>query len=336
MFWAKDLSAGGTSSGLIQIITGQNCSWTATSSASWISINFGGGAGNGAVSYAVTANSGNSARSGGILIAGQYVVIVQTGLTFGAPEVPVILPGSVVNTANYVSGGPPNGSLAQGSYFSIYGSSLGPDQGAKAENYPLPTSLGGSSVQITTGGGTYAAYLVFSSGGQLNAILPSNVPLGSALVTYNGTVSSPAAINVTKTNVGIFYQSLNGQNFATSQNYNSASDVPLNLPTAPAKPGQIVIFWATGMGATSASDANAPGTAAVDMTNVPVSITVGGATATRLYAGRQSQTSGVDNIYFTVPSGSTLGCYVPVVITAGGLPANTTVIAVSADGSPCR
>jgi uncharacterized protein (TIGR03437 family) len=55
-----------------------------------------------------------------------------------------------------------------------------------------------------------------------------------------------------------------------------------------------------------------------------------------LYAGRQPDTAAVDNIYFTVPSGTTPGCYVPVVITAGGLPANNTVIAITADGSPCK
>jgi len=264
------------------------------------------------------------------------VVVVQPGTSAVAPGTPVISAGGVVNTADYAPGGPPSGGLAQGSYFSIYGSSLGPAQWAKASSYPLPKSLGGTSVRISSGGNTYDALMVFASAGQINAILPSNVPVGTAqvVVTYNGEAGSPATINVTKTDVGVFYQSLGGQNFAIAQNYNSATDIPLNLPGVPAKPGQIVIFWATGMGAVSVPDDSAPG--AGDMTSVPVSITVGGAAATRLYAGRQSQTAAVDNIYFTVPSGTTLGCYVPVAITAGGLPANTTVIAITADGSPCQ
>lgn len=328
---------GGTSSGFIQIVTAQSCAWTASTATSWITINSGAtGTGNGAVSYTVAANTGASARSGAILIAGQYVAVVQPAASAIAPGTPVIGTGGVVNTANYASGGPPSGSLAQGSYFSIYGSSLGPSQWAKASDYPLPKTLGGTSVQITAGGNTYDACMVFASAGQINAILPSNVPVGAAqvVVTYNGESSAPATINVTKTNVGVFYQSIDGQNFAIAQNYNSATDMPLNLAAVPAKPGQIVIFWATGMGAITAPDNSAPG--AGDMTNVPVSITVGGAPATRLYAGRQPDTAAVDNIYFTVPSGTTPGCYVPVVITAGGLPANNTVIAITADGSPCK
>ena len=91
-----------------------------------------------------------------------------------------------------------------------------------------------------------------------------------------------------------------------------------------------------GLGPISAPDNVAPGAAAVDMTNVPVTITVGGVTAQRLYAGRQSQSAAVDNIYFTVPAGVAFGCQVPVDIVAGGVPANTTTIAVTADGSPCQ
>jgi len=329
--------AGGTSSGFIQIVTAQGCAWTASTAASWITINSGAtGAGNGAVSYSAAANTSTSTRSAGILIAGQYVAVVQAASSTPAPGTPVVSTGGVVNTANYAPGGPPSGSLAQGSYFSIYGSSLGPAQWAKADSYPLPTTLGNTSVQISAGGNTYNAFMVFASAGQINAILPSTVPVGTALVlvTYNGTTGAPATITVSKTNVGVFYQSMNGQNFAIAQNYNSATDIPLNLPTVPAKPGQIVILWATGMGAIAASDANAPG--AGDMTGVPVGITVGGVPATRLYAGRQPETAAVDNIYFTVPAGTTLGCYVPVAITAGGVAANTTVIAITADGSPCQ
>jgi len=72
------------------------------------------------------------------------------------------------------------------------------------------------------------------------------------------------------------------------------------------------------------------------MTNVPVTIMVGGVAEQRLYAGRQPDTAAVDNICFTAPSGVPSGCQVPVAITAGGLPANTTAIAISADGSPCK
>ncbi len=329
----------GTTSGLIQVITAQNCAWTASTSSTWVSLKSGtNSTGNGAVAYTVPANDSVNARSGGILVAGQYVVVNQAGgIPAPAPGTPVIAAGGVVNTASYAQGGPPNGSLAQGSFFSIYGSGVGPDTPAQATTYPLPTSLGGVSVQITSGTTKYNAPLVFVYKGQINAILPSNVPIGSAqvTVTYNSLTSQPATITVAKTSLGVFFQRVSGVDLAIAQNVNSATDYPLNLASTPAKPGQIVIFWATGMGPIPGADNTAPG-AVGDMAGVPVTITVGGLNATRLYAGRQAETAAVDNIYFTIPSGVTYGCQVPVVITAGGAAANTTNIAITANGSPCQ
>ena len=133
----------------------------------------------------------------------------------------------------------------------------------------------------------------------------------------------------------MFFQRENGKDLAIAQNVASATDYPRNLPDTPAKPGQIVILWGTGMGPISGADNGAPG-AAGDMTGVPVTITVGGVPAQRLYAGRQAETAAVDNIYFTVPAGVPYGCQVPVAIMAGGTAANTTLIAITANGARCQ
>jgi uncharacterized protein (TIGR03437 family) len=335
----QSVPVSGTTSGLVQVITAQNCGWTAITAASWIALLSGTtSTGNGAVAFTVPQNNTGYARSGAIVIAGQNVVINQAG---GAvPGTPAVSAGGVVNTASYAPGGPPNGSLAQGSYFSIYGSDLGPDQPIKAEAYPLPSELGGVTLQISQGSNQYNAYLVFVSKGQINAILPSNVPVGSArlVVKYDNKTSQPADIVVAKTSLGIFFQRVAGKDLAIAQNYKSATDYPLNLPGVPAKPGQYVILWATGLGPINGADNVAPSTvnAVGDMNSVPVTITVGGVTAQKTYAGRQAQTSAVDNVYFIVPSGVPYGCQVPVVVTAGGTAANTTMIAVTADGSPCQ
>jgi uncharacterized protein (TIGR03437 family) len=329
----------GTTSGLIQVITAQNCAWTASTAATWITLKSGtSSTGNGAVAYTVPQNPSASARSGGILIAGQYVAINQAaGTGTPPPGTPVVSAGGVVNTASYAPGGPPNGSLAQGSFFSIYGSTVGPETPVQSTAYPLPNTLGGVSVQIAQGSNKYSAPLVFVYKSQINAILPSNVAVGAAqlTVTYNGLTSQPADITVARTSFGVFFQRVNGKDLAIAQNVKTATDYPLNLPDTPAKPGQIVIFWGTGLGPIAGADNTAPG-AAGDMTTVPVTITVGGVTASRLYAGRQAETAAVDNVYFTIPAGVPLGCQVPVVITAGGVAANTTNIAITADGSPCQ
>ena len=329
--------AAGTSNGFIQVVTAQTCAWAATTAYSaWITIQSGAiGTGNGAVSYKVAANTG-AARCGSIVVAGQNVVVNQDAAPVApVPGTPAVAAAGVVNTANYAPGGPPNGSLAQGSFFSIYGSDLGPANFVQATSYPLPTALGGVAVKVNAGGGSYDAYLVFASKGQINAVLPSTVPTGSAqvVVTYNSKSSDPVAITVARTSLGLFYQPIGGKNFAIAQNVNSATDYPLNLPAVPAKPGQIVILWGTGLGPIGTADNISPGGG--DMPSVPVTIQVGGVAAPRIYAGRQPQTAAVDNVYFTVPANAPLGCQVPVVVSAGGIAANTVNIAISADGSQC-
>lgn len=71
-------STGG--SGSLNVIAGGSCSWTASSSASWIIVTSGGnGIGNGSVNYSVSANAGSGSRTGNVTIAGQAFTVTQTG-----------------------------------------------------------------------------------------------------------------------------------------------------------------------------------------------------------------------------------------------------------------
>jgi uncharacterized protein (TIGR03437 family) len=276
-------------------------------------------------------------------------IVVQVVQVTGNSGAPLIGSGGIVNAASDAPGEPPNG-LARGSYFSIFGTGLGPDPGVQQpfDQFPLPPSLGGVTVQIVIPGSspaqTYPTYLIFVSSTQINGIIPSNVPLGPAqvIVTYNGTSSLPANIQVSATRFGVFYQAVGGNNVAVAQN--PIGNYPLNSPTSPAQPADpskpgtgIVLVWGTGLGAVAGGDNVPPGTNAGNMLpNLPVTVTVGGLPAQAIYAGRQSQSAGADNIYFLLPSGVPFGCNVPVAITAGGIQANTTTIAITADGSPCQ
>ncbi len=332
---SEQTAASGGGSAIIQIITAQNCAWTASSNATWVAIRSGAsGTGNGAVSWAAEANPAATARSGSVVIAGQMVTINQAAGT--PPGTPAVGTGGVVNTASYRSGSPPGGSLAQGSFFSIYGSDVGPEQFVKAEAYPIPTSLGDVTVTVTQGTTVMEAYPVFVSKGQMNAILPSRVPLGDGevVVSYRGRTSPPAPVRIASANLGLFFQRTEGRDLAIAQNVASPTEYPLNTTTTPAKPGQIVILWGTGLGPIAGADNVAPG--AGDLAAVPVEIMVGGKAARRIYAGRQPETAAVDNVYFVVPADVPLGCYVPVEVKAGGIAANPVVISITATGEPCQ
>jgi hypothetical protein len=73
--------------------TSENCSWTATSNAPWLSISSGSsGGGNGTVNFSATANTTTSSRTGTLTIAGQTVTVTQPGVPPGAPTVQITYP----------------------------------------------------------------------------------------------------------------------------------------------------------------------------------------------------------------------------------------------------
>src|SRR5918912_1860219 len=74
-------SSGGT--GSVNVTTGANCNWTATSSDAWITINSGSsGTGNGTVGYTIASNTGINSRTGTIAISGQNLTITQSAPTY--------------------------------------------------------------------------------------------------------------------------------------------------------------------------------------------------------------------------------------------------------------
>ena len=71
--------AGGDNSFSIGVTTSGHCSWTATSNASWITINSGAsGTGSGTVRIRVASNGGGT-RTGTVTIAGQTFTATQGG-----------------------------------------------------------------------------------------------------------------------------------------------------------------------------------------------------------------------------------------------------------------
>lgn len=69
---------GGT--GSIDVTAGSECTWTASSPASWISVPSGSSSGNGSVVYSVAANASTSSRTSGLIVAGHIVSVTQSGV----------------------------------------------------------------------------------------------------------------------------------------------------------------------------------------------------------------------------------------------------------------
>jgi uncharacterized protein (TIGR03437 family) len=152
-------------------------------------------------------------------------------------------------------------------------------------------------------------------------------------VNYSGFRSAPVAVKILENRFGFFFVRAESQDAGIFQNFAPPSDYRLNSSTSPARPGQIVIAWGTGLGPINAPDYLAPDGGDL---SVPVEVLVGDRAARVLYRGRAPGFAGVDNLYFEIPADAPCGCAVPVRANAGGLMSNTVVLAISETGEPCK
>ena len=174
----------------------------------------------------------------------------------------------------------------------------------------------------------------FVAANQINAILPSNAPLGAVQLTvsYQGITSAPVTFQVSETNFGAFSLS-GGTGPGIIQNVVTSTDYRLNSQAESARAGQIAILWGTGLGLINGPDDLPP---PVGNLPTPVQVLVGGRPAAISYRGRSPGNAGVDNLYFTVPADAPTGCTVPVqVILNGGESSNEVTMAISANGGSC-
>src|ERR1700728_3091107 len=125
-------------------------------------------------------------------------LLAVSRLTAQPPEV-----FSANNSADY------SATVAQGSLFVVFGYNLGPANLVQVSAFPLPNVLSGTSVTVTSGSTTLNCPMIYTSIGQVAAILPSNTPIGTANVTvaYNGQTGSDGfsttQVTVAASSVGI-------------------------------------------------------------------------------------------------------------------------------------
>lgn len=258
-----------------------------------------------------------------------FRIFAVSAIALGAASAQPVV-NAVLNNASYALPSLPNAPIAQGSLMAIFGTGLS-GSNMVATSFPLQTNMGGTSVRVTVGGTNVDAPMIYTTAGQIGAVLPSNTPTGTGTltVTNNGQVSRAAEIRVVRSAFGIFTSNQQGSGPGAVQNVVSSSDQPINALTRPARPGQTVILWGTGLGPTSAAgDVGAvPGDLPID-----VEVYVGGRRASVTYKGRSGCCSGIDQIFFVVPEG-VAGCYVPVVVKIGDIVSNFSTIAVAPAGA---
>lgn len=227
----------------------------------------------------------------------QYVIPAIKSVTdrsvTGAPHV-----DAVVNTASFSEG-----SVA-GGWSTIYGSNLSSTTRPWNEDDfvggNLPVQLDGVSVTI----GGKAAYVGYVSPTQLNVLAPSGVPPGDVRVSVTSAPgeSGSAASILSDASPGLFLW--NGQYAVAQHGDYSAVGPPGLFPgvtTTPAKPGEMILLYGTGFGATApASGAGEIARQAVPLPFLPV-VTIGGKRAVVEYAGIPQGGAGLYQLNVQVP-----------------------------------
>jgi uncharacterized protein (TIGR03437 family) len=236
-----------------------------------------------------------------------------------------------VNVASFANPSLPNGAVAQGSMFTVFGSNIGPATLVQVDEFPLPPQLGGTSIKVTVGGTTVDAIMIFSAAGQVGAVLPSNTPLGTGTLTltYNGQAGAPIPITVVAHSFGTF--GINQAGSGPAVLTNALDPFSVNSVFNSALPGEQWDIWGTGVGAVAGDEAAMPLPGDLPYN---VQVLVGATAAQVLYRGRSGCCVGVDQIRFVVPAGTT-GCYVPITVTVEGVVSNFTTMAINPTSGPC-
>lgn len=209
------------------------------------------------------------------------------------------------------------GAIAPGEILVLYGSGMGP---AKTVSNTfnsagvISTSLAGTTVLVN---GTPAPIL-YTGSTQVAAIVPFSITGKTAqvYVIYQGQVSTAASAALASAAPGIFTLDFSGKGQAAAIN----QDNSVNGPAHPANSGTVVALYLTGGGQTNPGGADGAQTSATapPQPTLPVTVTIGGKTATVTYAGAApSSVAGVWQVNARVPSGLAAGA-VPVLVTVGG------------------
>jgi uncharacterized protein (TIGR03437 family) len=245
-------------------------------------------------------------------------VRMVTLLSTAAP--PVLAPGGTVNAASYAPAASANGAIAPGSIVAIFGSNLA-TAAVSAANVPLPTSLNGTSVTMN---GT-AVPLFYASSGQVNAQVPFGTPSGSvAIQVQRGSQTTTVqSATVAAASPGVFTVNANGSGGGV---FLHANFTPVSSSN-PAQPGETILIYCTGLGATnpSVTSGAAGPTSPVANTVMTPTVTIGLSSSVVSFSGLAPGYVGLYQINAQVPAGVPAGTP-QLIVQINGVQSNITSI----------
>jgi len=216
----------------------------------------------------------------------------------GPPVVSAVLPGNQDGTA---------ASVAQGGIVTILGTNLAKvttDLSGWEGEY-LPDLLNGVAVAV----GGQRARLLYVSPNLINAVLAFETPVGQQLAAVNNgnAPGAPVAVQVAAVAPAMFFNQDGGLIVR-------ASDFSSVGRANPARAGEVVLIYGTGLGQTTpALETGQVPQGSPAANTAPVAVTIGGQTAEVISSTASPGLAGVYQVAARVPAGLTPGT-VPVVV----------------------
>jgi uncharacterized protein (TIGR03437 family) len=210
---------------------------------------------------------------------------------------PAVSTGGVVSAANFAANQP----LAPGSFAAIFGSNLSGGLNVSTQ-LPLGLKLGDTSVLL----GGERLPLLFTSGLQVNVVLPYDLPVNSTqqLVVQSGSaISIPQSVVIAPAQPAIFTQNGFGTLGALINVYKpDGTPLPNNSPVST---GYVIVLYASGLGAVDPpipAGSPAPTTTLSHTVNT-VTATIGSLPAQVLFAGLAPSFAQLYQVNIQIPPG---------------------------------
>jgi uncharacterized protein (TIGR03437 family) len=228
---------------------------------------------------------------------------------------------SVVNGASFVGGGVVPGEIA-----TAFGTDLTSVNGINlTSSLPLPTTFQDDTVMVNEQAVPLFAVDNVNGQQQINFQVPWDVTSGlyaRIAVENNGAMSQSISIPVLDAQPGIFNYSAGGNTFGAILH----ADYQLADTAHPAKPGETVLIYCTGLGAVSSPPASgAAGNG--QQTMVTPSVAIGGENAIVSFSGLAPEFVGLYQVNAEIPATLKSGNQ-PVVIQLNGASSNSVLLPV--------
>ena len=277
-----------------------------------------------------------------IQLVGRASVMVFNPASGGGASTPasfIVGPAPAISAGGLVSSATTSIATASpGAIVSLYGSNLTGmtiNTGDYAVVYPLPSTLGGLSVNV----GGSSAPLYYVSPGFINFQVPytaSSRATQIVTVTQGTMVSAAVQLAIAPVSPGLYSTNAQGTGqgsirIATDPLAPIAAPVGVFPGSRPAKRSEYISIYCTGLGAVSpaAVAGYAASLTQLQDTVARPTVLIGNVQATLQFSGLTPGYAGLYVVNVQVPDGAPSGDAVPITFTIGGVTANTVTVAIA-------